>query len=62
MLYAAALKSGARTGAEIRDFYHSLKDYEGVSGPVSFGKDGISLTPPAIREIRGGKEVDVKWK
>jgi len=62
MLYAAALRSGARTGAEIRDFYHSLKDYEGVSGPVSFGKDGISLTPPAIREIRGGKEVDVKWK
>lgn len=62
MLYAAALRSGARTGAEVRDFFYSVKDYEGVSGPISFDKDGISLTPPAIREIRGGMEVDVKWK
>ncbi len=62
MIYAAALKSGARTGAQIRDFYHSLKDYVGVSGPVAFGKDGISLARPAIRQCRGGVFVDVKWK
>ena len=62
MIYAAALKSGARTGAQIRDFYHSLKNYEGASGPVAFGKDGISLARPAIRQCRGGVFVDVKWK
>jgi branched-chain amino acid transport system substrate-binding protein len=62
MLYAAALKSGARTGPQIRDFYHSLKNYVGVSGPVAFGKDGVSLARPVIRQCRGGIFVDVKWK
>jgi len=62
MIYAAALKSGARTGTQIRDFYHSLKNYVGVSGPVTFGKDGVSLARPVIRQCRGGIFVDVKWK
>lgn len=62
MLYAAALKSGARTGAQIRDFYHSLKNYVGVSGPVAFGKDGVSLSRPVIRQCRRGIFVDVRWK
>jgi branched-chain amino acid transport system substrate-binding protein len=62
MLYAAVLKNGARTGAQIRDFYHSLKSYVGVSGPVAFGKDGVSLARPVIRQCRGGIFIDVKWK
>jgi len=62
MLYAAALKSGARTGEQICDFYRSLKDYVGVSGPVTFDKDGITTTGAVIREFRGGVFVDVKWK
>ncbi len=62
MLYAAALKNGARTGAQIRDFYRSLKDWVGVSGPVTFDKDGITTTGAVIREFRGGFFVDVKWK
>jgi branched-chain amino acid transport system substrate-binding protein len=62
MLYAAALKSGARTGAQIRDFYHTLKNYVGASGPVAFGKDGVSLARPVIRQCRSGIFVDVKWK
>ena len=62
MLYAAALKSGARTGAQIRDFYRSLKNYIGVSGPVTFDKDGITTTGVVIREFRRGVFVDVKWK
>ena len=62
MLYAAALKSGARTGPEIRDFYRSLKNYVGVSGPVAFGKDGVSLARPVIRQCRRGIFVEVKWK
>jgi branched-chain amino acid transport system substrate-binding protein len=62
MLYAAALKNGARTGAQIRDFYHSLKNYVGVSGPVAFGKDGVTLARPVIRQCQRGIFVDVKWK
>jgi branched-chain amino acid transport system substrate-binding protein len=62
MLCAAALKSGARTGAQIRDFYRSLKNYIGVSGPVTFDKDGITTTGVVIREFRRGVFVDVKWK
>jgi branched-chain amino acid transport system substrate-binding protein len=62
MLYAAALKNGARTGEQIRDFYRSLKDWEGMSGPVTFDKDGITTTGAVIREFRSGVFVDVKWK
>jgi branched-chain amino acid transport system substrate-binding protein len=62
MLYADALKSGARTGAQIRDYYRSLKGWAGVSGPVTFDKDGITTTGAVIREFRNGVFVDVKWK
>jgi branched-chain amino acid transport system substrate-binding protein len=62
MLYAAALKSGARTGPQIRDYYRSLKDWVGVSGPVTFDKDGITTTGAVVREFRNGVFVDVKWK
>jgi branched-chain amino acid transport system substrate-binding protein len=62
MLYATALKSGARTGVEVRDYYRTLKDWVGVSGPVAFDKDGITTTGSVIREFRKGVFVDVKWK
>ncbi len=62
MLYADALKSGARTGPQIRDFFRSLKGWEGVSGPVAFDADGITTTGAVIREFRKGVFVDVKWK
>ncbi len=62
MLYANALKSGARTGAQIRDYFYSIKSYDGISGPISFDKDGINRTLPVIREVRGRMAVDVKWK
>jgi branched-chain amino acid transport system substrate-binding protein len=62
MIYAAALKSGARTPAQIRDYYFSMKNYQGASGPVAFGKDGVSLARPVIRQCKGGIFLDVKWK
>lgn len=61
MLYAAALKAGAKTGPKIKDYYYSLKDFEGVSGPITFDKDGVNMAPPVIREVKSGKFVDVKW-
>jgi branched-chain amino acid transport system substrate-binding protein len=60
MLYAAALKTGARTGAQIRDFYHSVKNFDGVGGPVTFDKEGITLEQPVMGVIRDGKFVFLK--
>ncbi len=60
MLYAAALKSGARTPAQIRDYYLSVKDYNGCSGPVTFDKDGITVEQPVLRTVRNGEIVLLK--
>jgi len=55
MLYAAALKSGARTPTQIRDFYKSVKGFDGVSGPITLDADGITIEEPVMRVIREGK-------
>jgi branched-chain amino acid transport system substrate-binding protein len=60
MLYAAALKAGARTPTEIRDFFRSVKNFEGASGPVTFDKDGITMEEPVMRVVRDGKPVVLK--
>ncbi len=60
MMYASALRKGCRTGAEIKDFYHSLKNYDGIAQLVNFDKDGITMQGSVIREARGGKLVPVK--
>lgn len=60
MLYAAALRSGARTAVQIRDYLHTVKNFDGVGGPVTFGKDGITLELPVMKVIRGGKFVLLK--
>lgn len=60
MLYAAALKAGKRTPAEIRDFYRSVKNLEGVSAPLTFDQDGITTEQPVMRIVRDGKPVLLK--
>lgn len=60
MLYAAALRAGKRTPVEIRDFYRSVKNFEGASVPVAFDKDGITVEQPVIRIVRDGKPVMFK--
>jgi branched-chain amino acid transport system substrate-binding protein len=60
MLYAAALKAGARTPTQIRDFFRSVKGFEGASGPVTFDKDNITMEEPVMRVVRDGKPVLLK--
>ena len=60
MLYAAALKAGKRTPAEIRDYYRAVKNFEGASGPVTFDNDGITMEVPVMRIVRDGKPVVLK--
>jgi branched-chain amino acid transport system substrate-binding protein len=57
MLYAAALKAGATTAEQIREYYRSLKGFDSITAPIVFDKDGITQEQPVIREIRGGKPV-----
>jgi branched-chain amino acid transport system substrate-binding protein len=59
-LYAAALKGGARTPAEIRDYFLSVKNFDGMAGPLTFDKDGITTEQPVMKVIRGGKFVLLK--
>lgn len=60
MLYAAALKTGGRTPAQIRDYLLSVKNFDGVSGPVTFDKEGITLEQPVVRVVEGGKIILMK--
>ena len=55
MLYAAALRRGARTPVQIRDFYKTVKGFDGVSGPITLDADGITTEEPVMRVIRDGK-------
>ena len=55
MLYAAALRSGARTPVQIRDYYKSVKGFDGISGPLTLDADGITTEEPVMRVIREGK-------
>ena len=54
MFYAEALKAGARTPAQIRDFF-STKTLDSIVGPLAFDKEGITTEQPVMRVIRGGK-------
>jgi branched-chain amino acid transport system substrate-binding protein len=60
MLHAAALKSGARTPAQIRDYYKSVKGFEGLTGALTLDADGITTEEPVMRVIREGKFVLLK--
>jgi len=51
MLYAAALRSGARTPVQIRDFYKTVKGFDGVSGPITLDADGITTEEPVNRSV-----------
>jgi branched-chain amino acid transport system substrate-binding protein len=55
MLYATALRAGARTPAQIRDYFHSVKDFDSVAGPLTFDKEGITTEQPVMRVIKGGQ-------
>lgn len=53
MLYAAALRNSVSTPAQIRGFSYSLKEFDGVCGPVTFDKDGITVQRPVVRDWGG---------
>ena len=56
-LYATALKAGARTSVQIRDYFLAVKNFDGMAGPLTFDKEGITTEQPVMRVIRDGKFV-----
>lgn len=56
-LLAEALRSGATSGPEIRDFLYKVKNYEGISGTINFDQDGQVLWAARFMVVRDGKLV-----
>ena len=54
-LLGEALRSGATTGPEIRDFIYKVKNFEGVSGTLNFDQDGQVVWPARFMVVKGGK-------
>jgi len=59
-LYATALKAGARTSVQIRDYFLAVKNFDGMAGPLTFDKEGITTEQPVMRVIRDGKFIPLK--
>lgn len=56
-LLAEALRAGATSGPEIRDFLYKVKNYEGITGTINFDQDGQVIWPARFMVVRDGKLV-----
>ncbi|MBI1979885.1 MAG: ABC transporter substrate-binding protein [Elusimicrobia bacterium] len=54
-LIADAIERRGYKGESIRDGLYEIRDFRGVSGRMSFDKNGDVTKPVAIKEIRNGK-------
>ena len=60
MLYAEALKGGARSSAEIKEYLRNkLGEYEGVSGTIAFDKYSENMPTHRMLQVRDGEFVEV---
>jgi branched-chain amino acid transport system substrate-binding protein len=57
MLFASALKAGRTSAVQVRDYYLSVKNFDGMGQPITFDKNGITMQGPVVREIKNGKPV-----
>jgi branched-chain amino acid transport system substrate-binding protein len=62
-ILSEALKSGARTGPQFRDYLHRTEGYEGVTGLTKFNSKGDVTTKKFSRQtIQGGKSTQVETR
>jgi branched-chain amino acid transport system substrate-binding protein len=58
MAYQAANSTpGQATGTTIKNYFDTKKDYEGVTGKITFDQNGDVLKPVVFKTIKGGKFV-----
>ncbi len=56
LLVAAIEKAGGSDPAKIRDAMASIKDFKGVTGTLSFDKDGNPIKSAVVLQIKDGKQ------
>lgn len=56
-LVVAAVRRGGLNRARIRDEIMSLRQYQGVAGPVEMSPTANSITPPHLVQVEGGRFV-----
>jgi branched-chain amino acid transport system substrate-binding protein len=54
MLYAEAVKAGAKTSEEIKNFFRGVKNYEGVAGTLTFDSHSEASASHRVLEVKGG--------
>jgi branched-chain amino acid transport system substrate-binding protein len=54
-LLASAIDSGARTGEQMRTYLKNLKNFSGISGPISFDDKGGVTREVRFKTINNGK-------
>ena len=60
MLYwLSVTKGGAKSSDEIRTFLRGIKDYEGVTGAISFDKFSENMPTHRMVEVKNGKFIEV---
>jgi branched-chain amino acid transport system substrate-binding protein len=55
MLYAEAVKTGAKTSEEIKNFFRGVKNYEGVAGTLTFDSFSEASASHRVLEVKGGE-------
>ena len=55
MLYAEAMKKGAKTSDEIKNFLRNVKNYEGISGTITIDSYSEAAATHRVLEVKGGE-------
>jgi branched-chain amino acid transport system substrate-binding protein len=55
LLVAAAVKAGSNDPTKLRDAMASISGFKGVTGSISFDKDGNPIKPAVVLQVKGGK-------
>ncbi|WP_102348680.1 ABC transporter substrate-binding protein [Bacillus sp. Marseille-P3661] len=53
-MLADILREGKRTSTEIRDAFLNIKDYDGLTGNISFDKDGLVTKDLQLKIVKNG--------
>lgn len=60
ILFDAIERAKSTEGPKLRDALAETKDFSGVTGKITIGKDRNAVKPAVVLEIKGGKYTMVK--
>ena len=53
-----AIKNGARSGNEFREFFHKIKDFDGAAGITTFDENGDVVRPFVFKTVKDSRFVN----